>query len=227
MRCILCDEKINSERDIDGYEMEFGFKSLGIYVCSNCACERVNGYISKVYVYDRVYDWRVNPFHIIWDKLSREQLQSIMLSKDVKDMYTKELDFLISTSYGPGRYDNNYEEKGQDYPYGYVRWTENRNMQEYLRLVHSGQIILDKLIEQVFPIERVSDAFESLQQRSHKPLIVVLDYGKFDQKKNESIQSGVIEDISTGDSKIKVLVIPTNEELVIAIDTMKLVQAKS
>ena len=54
----------------------------------------------------------------------------------------KEIDFLISTSYGPGRYDDNYEKKGLDYPYGYVRWTENRNMTEYLRLVHTGAIRL-------------------------------------------------------------------------------------
>ena len=52
---------------------------------------------------------------------------------DRNDMYAKELDFLISTSYGPGRYNSNYEEQGQDYPLPYVRWTENRNMQEYLR----------------------------------------------------------------------------------------------
>jgi threonine dehydrogenase-like Zn-dependent dehydrogenase len=54
------------------------------------------------------------------------------------DFYQKELDFFISTSYGPGRYDNNYEEKGLDYPVSYVRWTENRNMAEYLRLVAAG-----------------------------------------------------------------------------------------
>ena len=45
-----------------------------------------------------------------------------------EDMYKKELDFLISTSYGPGRYDEKYEKKGIDYPYAYVRWTETRNM---------------------------------------------------------------------------------------------------
>jgi threonine dehydrogenase-like Zn-dependent dehydrogenase len=45
--------------------------------------------------------------------------------------YEKEIDFLISCSYGPGRYDETYEEEGIDYPYAYVRWTENRNMQEY------------------------------------------------------------------------------------------------
>ena len=50
-------------------------------------------------------------------------------------MYQKELDFVISTSYGPGRYDRKYEVDGQDYPIGYVRWTENRNMQEVIRLL--------------------------------------------------------------------------------------------
>ena len=52
----------------------------------------------------------------------------------------RKLTFLISTSYGPGRYDDNYEKKGLDYPYGYVRWTENRNMAEYLRLLQNGVI---------------------------------------------------------------------------------------
>ena len=55
-------------------------------------------------------------------------------------IYKKEIDFLISTSYGPGRYDPSYEEKGQDYPFGYVRWTEGRNLEEVLRLVASGAL---------------------------------------------------------------------------------------
>jgi threonine dehydrogenase-like Zn-dependent dehydrogenase len=63
------------------------------------------------------------------------------------DIYAKELDFLISTSYGPGRYDANYEIKGQDYPYAYVRWTENRNMAEYLRLISVGRLRIDPLIQ--------------------------------------------------------------------------------
>ena len=54
------------------------------------------------------------------------------------DIYEKELDFLISTSYGPGRYDDVYEQEGQDYPIGYVRWTENRNMEEYLAPARRG-----------------------------------------------------------------------------------------
>lgn len=91
------------------------------------------------------------------------------------DIYTKELDFIISTSYGPGRYDRSYEEKGIDYPYAYVRWTENRNMTEYLRLVASGQVDLSDMIDKAFPISEVTDAFASLQSE-RKPLMVVLDY---------------------------------------------------
>jgi threonine dehydrogenase-like Zn-dependent dehydrogenase len=98
------------------------------------------------------------------------------------DIYAKELDFLISTSYGPGRYDKFYEEKGCDYPYAYVRWTENRNMTEYLRLLDIGAIRLDKLINGVYPIEKVTQAFESLKE-SQKPLMVLLDYGKVELDK--------------------------------------------
>jgi len=97
-----------------------------------------------------------------------------------EDMFQKELDFLISTSYGPGRYDRKYEEKGCDYPLAYVRWTENRNMTEYLRLVHKGSLRLDKLINAVYPIERVTEAFEALQRAQNKPLMVLLDYGTVD-----------------------------------------------
>ena len=94
-----------------------------------------------------------------------------------QDMYTKELDFMVSTSYGPGRYDKNYEEKGLDYPYAYVRWTENRNMEEYLRLVNSGQINLDDMISASYPIDRVSEAFQALSSDVNKPLMILLNYG--------------------------------------------------
>lgn len=98
------------------------------------------------------------------------------------DMYAKELDFLISTSYGPGRYDANYEEKGLDYPFAYVRWTENRNMTEYLRLINSGDIDVDKLIDGVYTIDKITEAFDSLQKEGEKPIIVLLDYTDTDEK---------------------------------------------
>jgi predicted dehydrogenase/threonine dehydrogenase-like Zn-dependent dehydrogenase len=94
-----------------------------------------------------------------------------------EDMYEKELDFLISTSYGPGRYDRVYEEKGCDYPYAYVRWTENRNMSEYLHLLRIGAISLKEMIEAIYPIERIADAFELIKTSKNKPLLVIIEYG--------------------------------------------------
>ena len=83
---------------------------------------------------------------------------------------------MISTSYGPGRYDENYEQKGLDYPYAYVRWTENRNMTEYLRLLATGTVDIASMIEGAYPIADVADAFEILKQ-PNRPLLVLLDYG--------------------------------------------------
>ena len=97
------------------------------------------------------------------------------------DIYPKELDFLISTSYGPGRYDKNYEEKGIDYPYAYVRWTENRNMTEYLRLLRAGNVQIEQLINKVYPVEKAAEAFASLTSPD-KPVIVLLEYGEFKNK---------------------------------------------
>lgn len=102
-----------------------------------------------------------------------------------EDLYPKELDFLISTSYGPGRYDDEYEKKGLDYPYAYVRWTENRNMQEYLRELEEKRINLNNLIERVYPIIKVEEAYEELQ-KSERPLVLLLEY---DQNLLESFQT--------------------------------------
>jgi predicted dehydrogenase/threonine dehydrogenase-like Zn-dependent dehydrogenase len=96
---------------------------------------------------------------------------------DRKDVYPKEIDFLISTSYGPGRYDNRYEQEGIDYPYGYVRWTENRNMQDYLRMIKNGQILFNDLISNIYSATEIPLAFESFKYDSNKPLCVLLDYG--------------------------------------------------
>ncbi|QHI37467.1 Alcohol dehydrogenase [Kordia antarctica] len=92
-----------------------------------------------------------------------------------EDIYQKELDFKISTSYGPGRYDREYEDKGHDYPYAYVRWTENRNMTEYLKMIHEGKVNLTPLINKTYPIEQAEEAYASLQS-PEKPIIVLLSY---------------------------------------------------
>ena len=92
------------------------------------------------------------------------------------DFYEKELDFFISTSYGPGRYDRLYEEEGLDYPVGYCRWTENRNMLEYVRLVAKSKVRVRELIGSIFPIENAAAAYESLRSHEDRPLIVLLAY---------------------------------------------------
>lgn len=95
-----------------------------------------------------------------------------------EEFYKKELDLLISTSYGPGRYDEKYEQKGVDYPYAYVRWTENRNMQEYLKLLSENKIDIEPLIERTYKVEEVSKAYKELKSSIEKPLIVLLEYNK-------------------------------------------------
>ena len=84
------------------------------------------------------------------------------------DIYTKELDVLISCSYGPGRYDPVYEEEGADYPLPYVRWTENRNMGEYLRLLAAGRVRLDNMMQEPFPIDQAEEAYGRLSGEGAK-----------------------------------------------------------
>ena len=93
-----------------------------------------------------------------------------------QDLYEKELDFFISSSYGPGRYDRNYEERGLDYPVGYVRWTENRNMAEYLRLVADGKVRVEPLVGGTYPIAEAVAAYAGLERGEHRPVMVLLNY---------------------------------------------------
>ncbi|MGA9965730.1 MAG: bi-domain-containing oxidoreductase [Terriglobales bacterium] len=88
--------------------------------------------------------------------------------------FEKELDFRISRSYGPGRYDSAYEQKGRDYPIGYVRWTETRNMEAFLQLLSDGKLDVQSLITHRFPIERAQGAYELITGRMGQPFMGVL-----------------------------------------------------
>ncbi|MBI5403302.1 MAG: bi-domain-containing oxidoreductase [Ignavibacteriae bacterium] len=91
--------------------------------------------------------------------------------------YEKELDFRISCSYGPGRYDKLYEETGIDYPVGYVRWTENRNMSAVLDLLSAGKLDVKSLITQVFKIENALDAYKIITgEKKEKYIAVLISY---------------------------------------------------
>lgn len=91
--------------------------------------------------------------------------------------YRKEIDLLMSTSYGPGRYDASYEIDGHDYPFGYVRWTLNRNMQAYLDLVARGRLDIQPLIDRVISVDEAPAAYRALAQGGEAmPLGVLIRY---------------------------------------------------
>jgi predicted dehydrogenase/threonine dehydrogenase-like Zn-dependent dehydrogenase len=82
------------------------------------------------------------------------------------DFYEKELTFQVSCSYGPGRYDEQYEQKGQDYPLAFVRWTENRNFNTILQSIEAKKLLVNKLISQVVPLNDFQKIYSSIGKNS-------------------------------------------------------------
>lgn len=114
-------------------------------------------------------------------KMCRKKGKVVMLGKakleiNRSDMYPKEIDLITSTSYGPGRYDNSYEVDGIDYPYHYVRWTEKRNLAEFIRLISFKLIDLSLLIEKIYKIDEANKAFNFIENSKNTPLLVLLEY---------------------------------------------------
>ena len=91
-----------------------------------------------------------------------------------KIYYQKELSFINSRSYGPGRYDPAYEEAGQDYPIGYVRWSEGRNMEAFVDLLAKGQVDVKALITHRFPIENAPEAYDLITGKTSQSFLGVL-----------------------------------------------------
>jgi predicted dehydrogenase len=112
-------------------------------------------------------------------KIARERgvvvaVGTVGMDIERKAYYEKELDFRISRSYGPGRYDAAYEQKGRDYPIGYVRWTETRNMEAFLTLLADGKLNLRSLITHRIPIGQARDAYDLITGKVRKPSLGVL-----------------------------------------------------
>jgi len=107
------------------------------------------------------------------------------LELDRGDFYRKELTFQVSCSYGPGRYDPEYEEKGNDYPLGFVRWTEQRNFQAVLSMMASKRLDVHPLITHRFAFESAPQAYELLATGSESYLGILLEYSDSDDS-NES-----------------------------------------
>jgi predicted dehydrogenase len=104
------------------------------------------------------------------------------LELDRRPFYFKEAEFVVSCSYGPGRYDTDYEDLGRDYPAAYVRWTQQRNIAAVLQAMAAGRINVEPLISHRFSIEKALDAYEMIREGSEPYLGVVLQYAPEKQK---------------------------------------------
>lgn len=107
------------------------------------------------------------------------------------DFYEKELTFQVSCSYGPGRYDPEYEVRGNDYPIGYVRWTEQRNFEAVLEMLADGRLNVRKLISHRFPLEKAGDAY-ALISGGQPCLGVIFEYGPDGTNQAEALKRRTI-----------------------------------
>jgi len=112
------------------------------------------------------------------------------LELDRSLFYEKELTFQVSCSYGPGRYDSAYEEGGQDYPIGFVRWTEQRNFEAVLDLMAAGQLKVEPLVTHRFAIEQAPSAYDLLSNGQESYLGILLDYEPKNTDDTRTVQLG-------------------------------------
>lgn len=127
-----------------------------------------------------------------------------------KIYYEKELRVVVSRSYGPGRYDANYEERGQDYPIGYVRWTEGRNMESFVDLIADGKMDVRSLITHRIPIAEGEKAYSLITGKTKEPFLgVLLEYPQSEEAPvNQAIRVGKVHlpaQTGTGKPNIGVL----------------------
>ena len=127
----------------------------------------------------------------------------IPLNISRNEFYYKELELVVSKSYGPGRYDKQYEVLGNDYPIEYVRWTENRNFEAFLKLLSQGQISIQGLITNEIDFEESPEVYNSFNSEE-KPLSVLIRY---DLKTEPKIQFEKNDIVPENNQKIKVGVI--------------------
>lgn len=116
--------------------------------------------------------------------------------------YKKELELKMSCSYGPGRYDLNYEEKGIDYPAAYVRWTEKRNMETFQELIATGKIDISYLTTHTFAFEDAPKAYDMVAKRTEPFLGIVLKYDVNKEHVRKSVEiknaSESVKDVCVG-----------------------------
>lgn len=120
---------------------------------------------------------------------------------DRRPYYERELSFRIARSYGAGRYDSTYEQKGIDYPIGYVRFTEGRNIEEFVRLLAQGRISLADIITHEIPFEKAAEAYEMITKNpNHERYIgVLLKYDENDTKWQSRIENPKAKRAASGE----------------------------
>ena len=113
--------------------------------------------------------------------------------------FKKELELKMSSSYGPGRYDANYENLGVDYPYAYVRWTENRNMQAFLNLLESSKLDIQSLITHEFEFNEAKQAYDLILKEDENPCGILLKYDL-----SKPLSSTKVNNAFTGLNEVKI-----------------------
>jgi len=144
---------------------------------------------------------------------------------DREPFYKKEIELRMSRSYGPGRYDPNYEEKGMDYPVGYVRWTEKRNMEAFQEFINSGKIDIDYLTTHVFDLEGAAEAYDLILNKKEPFLGILFKYNserselrrKIETKQRQSVGKINIAFIGAGSYAMNSLFpnIPKDKDVVL------------
>jgi len=130
---------------------------------------------------------------------------AVEMSFPWNDMYLKEIQVFMSRAYGPGSYDATYEKHGRDYPISYVRWTENRNMDEFLRLLSLGRLQVEPLITHRYALQEAATAYETILNPASGSLAVLLRYpaseSPVEYKPVRKIQ--VVPGVGTGSKELR------------------------
>lgn len=162
-------------------------QELGVPACLNSAVKAKAAAIAGARGFDHVLicaGTKGNELIELAGELCRDRgtvvsVGAVGLDIPRKLYYEKEIRFMVSRSYGPGRYDAAYEEKGQDYPIGYVRWTEGRNMESFVSLLARGAVRTAPLVTHRIPIEEGARAYDLIKGKIGEPYLgVLLSYGR-------------------------------------------------
>ena len=140
-------------------------------------------------------------------KLARDRARVVDIGKTKLDLpwnayYDKELDVRFSRSYGPGRYDDRYELDGVDYPAGYVRWTERRNLECFLDLLARKDLEVETLVSGTFPMHDAVKVYDDLSNGALKAVGVLLSYPAPDPDARPRPAASLVRPVSTGTTKM-------------------------